>query len=351
MSTVASVIVEMLQNSGVDRVFSVSGESYLGLLDALEQSNSVDVVTCRHEGGAAMMAVADAKLTGRLGVCMVSRGPGAANAAIGVHAAHQDTAPFLLLVGQVERAHLRRDAFQEVDYSKFFSGTAKWTAELVDPSRVADVMSRAIHMALSGTPGPVVVALPEDVLAETVDVHVPAPHRLLPATPDPSALNEVVQALAAAKRPLLIAGGELANPLGRERLRAAAEAWAIPVMCSFRRHDLFPNRHPLFAGELGFFNSPEQLARLTDSDLVLAVGTRLGDLTTHGYTFPSSPLPGQQLIHVHRDSMMLGLNYVPALALACASEPFLEGLAAAAPATSPDRHYWAAELKLSSPLS
>jgi acetolactate synthase-1/2/3 large subunit len=345
MRTVASIIVEMLQNVGVDRVFGVSGESYLPLLDAFERSNSVDVVTCRHEGGAGMMAVADAKLTGRLGVCMVSRGPGAANAAIGVHAAHQDAAPFLLLVGQVEKAHLRRDAFQEVDYSKFFSGTAKWTAELVDSSRVADVMSRAIHAALYGTPGPVVIALPEDVLAEAVELQVPPAPRLSPGAPNAFALNEVIEALAEARRPLLIAGGELANPLGRERLRAVAEAWAIPVMCSFRRHDLFPNAHPLFAGELGFFNSPEQLAALAESDLIVAVGTRLGDLTTHGYTFPSSPVAGQQLVHVHRDATVLGLNYVPSVAIACASELFLEGLTEASPAVPPDRGDWPAELK------
>jgi len=345
MRSVASVIVEMLQDAGVDRVFSVSGESYLGLLDELERRNSVEVVTCRHEGGAGMMAVADAKLTGKLGVCMVSRGPGAANAAIGMHAAHQDTVPFLLLVGQVEKAHLRRNAFQEVDYAKFFSGTAKWTAELSDPSRVADVMSRAIHAACSGTPGPVVVSLPEDVLAEMVDLAVPRPHRMQLGAPEPAALAEIAGWVATAERPLLIAGGELADPEGRAALLRAAEAWHIPVMCSFRRHDLFPNRHPLFAGELGFFNTPEQIRRLADSDLILAVGTRLGDLTTHGFTFPVSPQPKQRLVHVLRDPGMLGLNYVPDLALACSARLFLRDLAAAPPAAAPPRGGWPAELK------
>lgn len=343
--SVASVIVEMLRDAGVDRVFSVSGESYLGLLDELESRNAIDVVTCRHEGGAGMMAVADAKLTGRLGVCMVSRGPGSSNAAISLHAAQGDAAPLLVLVGQVKRAHLRRDAFQEVDYAKFFNGTAKWTAELSDPARVADVMSRAIHVATSGTPGPVVVSLPEDVLAETVDVRVPPPHRTASAAPDRETLAEAATVLATARRPLVIAGGELATEAGRAALLAAAEAWSLPVACSFRRHDLFANRHPLFAGELGFFNTPEQLARLREADVVLAVGTRLGDLTTHGYTFPASPKPDQTLIHVHRDPAQLGLNYVADVALACSSTRFLRALAELAPSSAPERGGWPAELK------
>ncbi len=282
MHSVASVIVDMLRDAGVDRVFSVSGESYLASLDELERRNAIEVVTCRHEGGAGMMALADAKLTGRLGVAMVSRGPGATNAAISLHAAQHDAAPLLLLVGQVEKAHLRRDAFQEIDYAKFFAGTAKFTAELSEPSRVADVMSRAIHAATSGTPGPVVVALPEDVLGEMVEVAAPRAHRLQPGGPGAEQMSEVLGWLGAAERPLIIAGGELADAQGRAALLAAAEAWQVPVMTSFRRHDLFPNQHALFAGELGFFNTPEQMARLQNTDLILAVGTRLGDLTTHG---------------------------------------------------------------------
>jgi acetolactate synthase I/II/III large subunit len=345
MRTVASIIVEMLQDAGVDRVFGVSGESYLGLLDALERSNSIDVVTCRHEGGAGMMAVADAKLTGRPGVCMVSRGPGASNAAISVHAAHQDTVPFILLVGQVPRAHLRRDAFQEIDYGRFFSGVAKWTAELSEPSRVADIMSRAIHVATSGSPGPVVISLPEDVLAELVDVPVPLPHhRALPG-PNAAEFRQVVALLQEARRPLLIAGGELANAEGRAALLVAASAWSIPVMCSFRRHDLFPNRDPLFAGELGFFNTRDQMAHLATADLILAVGTRLGDLTTHGYDFPASPKPLQRLVHVHRDEAVLGVNFVADIALPCASRLFLRELADAAPSRALARDGWAEQLR------
>ncbi len=340
MQTVASIIVQMLQAAGVDRVFSVPGESYLGLLDALEDNNAIDVVTCRHEGGAGLMAVADAKLTGKPAVCMVSRGPGAANASIGMHAAHQDTVPFILLVGQVARAHLRRDAFQEVDYGQFFGGTAKWAAELSEPTRVTDIMSRAIHVATSGTPGPVVISLPEDVLAEPVDIPVPPPHRRALARPAASALAEIETLLRAAKRPLIIAGGELADQHGRAALLAAVTAWSLPVMCSFRRHDLFPNDSRLFAGELGFFNTKAQMEHLTSADLILAVGTRLGDLTTHGYTFPPSQQPGQKLIHIHRNEAVLGTNFTPDLAIACCSASFLHELAEIAPAVPPVRDGW-----------
>lgn len=345
MRTVASIIVEMLRDAGVDRVFGVSGESYLAFLDELEKCQSIDVVTCRHEGGAGMMAVADAKLTGRPGVCMVSRGPGAANAAIGVHAALNDTVPFILLVGQVGKAHLRRDAFQEVDYSKFFSGTAKWTAEISEPTRVADIISRAIHIATSGTPGPVVISLPEDVLGELVDVSVPPPHRRVLASPDGAALGEVKALLENANRPILIAGGELANEEGRAALLSAARKWSIPVLCSFRRHDLFPNNDRLFAGELGFFNTPDQMSLLATADLILAVGTRLGDLTTHGYTFPVSPKPRQQFVHVHRDEAVLGTNFVADIALPCSSQSFLTEIARIAPAHPPSRDGWVSDLR------
>jgi acetolactate synthase-1/2/3 large subunit len=335
----------MLQDAGVDRVFGVSGESYLGLLDELEKNNRIDVVTCRHEGGASMMAVADAKLTGKPGVCMVSRGPGAANACIGVFASNEDTVPLILLVGQVAKAHLRRDGFQEVDYSRYFSDRVKWSAEISEPTRVADIMSRAIHVATAGTPGPVVISLPEDILAELVDIPVPPPHRRVLSRPDASAFEDVKALLAKAKRPLIIAGGELANESGRAALLAAATAWSIPVMCSFRRHDLFPNHDRLFAGELGFFNTKDQMSQLATADLIVAVGTRLGDLTTHGYTYPASPKADQALVHVHRDEAVLGNNFVADIALPCSSESFLRELADVAPAAAPDRDGWISELR------
>lgn len=345
MPTVASTIVSMLVAAGIDRAFSVSGESYLALLDELEAQGTIDVVTCRHEGGASLMAVADAKLTGRPGLCMVSRGPGAANATLGVFAAKEDAAPLILLVGQVEKAHLRRDAFQEADYSKFFAGTAKWTAEISDPARCVDVMSRALAVALSGTPGPVVIALPEDVLAEEVQAQDLPVCRPLSIAPDPAVTRRIAAMLERARRPLLIAGGGVANPAARAALFAAANAQQVPVLTSFRRHDLFPNAHPLFAGELGFFNKPHHMERLAESDLILAVGTRLGDLTTHGFTFPRSPVPRQPLVHIHRDPSVIGRNFAAEVGVVGDAEPFLTQLAAMAPASVPDRSSWAAELR------
>jgi acetolactate synthase-1/2/3 large subunit len=336
---VAAVIVAMLKDVGVDRVYGVSGESYLPLLDELGKS-TIDVITNSHEGGAGLMAVADAKLTGRLSVCMVSRGPGAANSAIGMVAAQEDNVPLILLVGQVPKSHLRRDAFQELDYSKFFSGTAKWSAEISDPSRVADIMSRAIHTACGGTPGPVVIALPEDVLGEAVELIKPAAYRPFRALPEPATLDEVVALLKAAKKPLFIVGGELANDSGRAALVRATEAWNVPVLVSFRRLDLFPNDHPLFASELGFFNKPEQLAAFNESDLILAVGTRLTDLTTQGFAFPRSPQPKQDLVHVHRDPAVIGRNYVPRVGLNCDATMFLDSLTKLAPAGRPSRGEW-----------
>ena len=346
MATVASMIVSMLERADVDRTFSVSGESYLGLLDELEQRGSIDVVTCRHEGGAAMMAVADAKLTGRIGVCLVSRGPGASNAAIGIHAALHDNIPLLVLVGQVPRAHLRRDAFQEVDYAKFFNGTAKWTAEVIDPSRTADIVSRAIHVAQSGNPGPVVVALPEDVLNEDAGSQIPRTYRPALMAPDERGVDRTVELIRSAARPVMIVGEGVAAPDARDALLKTAESWSVPVMCSFRRHDLFPNAHPLFVGELGFFNSDKQMDLLRTSDLVLAVGTRLEDLTTHGYTFPASPQPSQALVHVYADPTAIGLNYVPDVALACHAKPFLLALAGRAVGARRSRSDWAENLKL-----
>ncbi len=335
--TVAGVIVAMLEAAGVDRAYGVSGESYLPLLDELGRS-SIDVVTCRHEGGAGLMAVADARLTGKLAVVTVSRGPGSANAALGMVTAAEDAVPFLLLVGQVPKAHLRRGAFQELDYSKFFNGTAKWSAEITTPESVAEIMSRAIAAACGGTPGPVVIALPEDVLDEIVDVAIPPACEPVISPPSPETLQEIVRLLGKAKKPLLIAGGELTYGDGRVQLRRAAEAWNLPVLGTFRRFDLIPTAHPLFAGELGFFTTEAQKAAYAESDLILAVGTRLGDLSTFGYTFPH---PGQTLVHVVRDAAMLGRNFVPMVGVACDAGLFLDALV---PHAKPRDAAWAAHL-------
>lgn len=335
--TVADAIVAMLEAQGVARAYGVSGESYLPLLDSLGRS-SIDVVTCRHEGGAGLMAVAESRLTGKLTVCTVSRGPGSANAALAVVTAAEDAVPFLLLVGQVPKAHLRRGAFQEIDYSKFFAGTAKWSAEITDPASTGEVMAQAIRAACGGTPGPVVVALPEDVLDQAADITVPPPFAPPVIAPSAHAVSQAARLLNNSKAPLLVVGGEFSYGDGRDGLRRAAEALNIPVAATFRRFDLLPTAHPMFAGELGFFCTDAQRAAYGDSDLVIAVGTRLGDLSTFGYEFPA---PGQALIHVNRDAGQLGRNFTPALGAACDAMLFLEALAQAA---KPHDGAWAKRL-------
>ncbi len=321
--TVADVVVAMLAAQGVARVYGVSGESYLPLLDSLGRS-AIDVVTCRHEGGAGLMAVAESRLTGGLAVCTVSRGPGSANAALAMITAAEDAVPLLLLVGQVPRAHLRRGAFQELDYSKFFSGTAKWSAEITDPASAGEIMARAIAAACGGTPGPVVVALPEDVLDEIADVIIPPAFAAPVVAPPPEVVTLAARLLNRARAPLLVAGGEFTYGDGRDRLRRAAEALNIPVAGTFRRFDLLPTAHPLFAGELGFFTTDAQRAAYAESDLVLAVGTRLGDLSTFGYEFPAKD---QALVHVNRDAGQLGRNFTPTVGAVSDAAPFLEALA------------------------
>lgn len=315
--TASHALLRILQASGVDRVFLVPGESYLGILDALVDFPGIDTVVCRHEGGAGYMAVADGRLTGRPGVAMVSRGPGAANAAIAVHTAQQDAVPFILVVGQVPRRDLRREAFQEIDYQRMFGGIAKWVAEPTTPEQVAEAAFKAVRIATTGTPGPVVLAIPEDIQQQQVEQ--PAwkgvPHA--PALPDPATLAHIVSRLERADRPLVIAGGALERPGGREALLAFAQAWQVPVAVSFRRQDLFPAAHPLYVGDLGLANPPAQIQAMHGSDFILALGTRLGDVPTQGYSFPRLPQPAQTLLHCYPDDHVVGLHYSAEFGLVC----------------------------------
>lgn len=329
--TAAQLLVATLEAHGVDRVFCVPGESYLAVLDAL-YGRPVEIVTCRHESGAGFMAVADAKLTGRPGICLVSRGPGASNAAIAVHTAQQDAAPLVLFVGQIERKDRGRGAFQEVNYDRTFGDMAKLVVEVSDPDRVAEATAMAFHAAMTGTPGPAVVVLPEDMLMEPTEAPVAAPRPLPEAPPAAAAVAEAAALLARAERPLLIAGSRLASPQGRAALKAAAERWRLPVAVSFRQQDLIDNDHPLFAGHLGYLIPKRQIDAYQESDLVLAVGTRLGDVTTQGYVLPTAPRPRQTLIHVYDDPAVLGAVYAADLALAADPALFLSALAEAAPA-------------------
>jgi acetolactate synthase-1/2/3 large subunit len=328
----AGLLVAELEAHGVDRAFCVPGESYLAVLDAL-YGRPVEVVTCRHEGGAGFMAVADAKLTGRPGICLVSRGPGASNAAIAVHTAQQDAVPLLLFVGQIERKDRGRGAFQEVTYERMFGDMAKLVVEISDPQRIAEVTTRAFHLATTGVPGPVVVVLPEDMLTDPAPAPVLPPRAHPLARASPAAVGAAAEKLRRAERPLLIAGSRLSQPAARAALRRAAERWDVPVAVSFRQQDLLDNDHPLFAGHLGYMIPRPQVAAYQESDLILAIGTRLGDVTTQGYVIPTAPRPQQTLVHVYDDAAVLGSVFAADLAIAADPTAFLDALAAeAAPA-------------------
>lgn len=345
-NTSAHALLRIFAANGIDRVFVVPGESYLGVLDALHDFPGIDVLTCRHEGGAAFMAGADARLTGRPGVAMVSRGPGAANACIGVHAAQQDAAPMILLVGQVPRKDVRKEAFQEIDYQKMFGSMAKWVVEVAAPEDLAAAAFKAIRVAMSGTPGPVVMVVPEDVQQAAVAQPdwVAAPQGQ--AQPAGAALERIHGLLAAARKPLIIAGGGFNRPDGREALLRLAEKHSIPVAVSFRQHDIFPNTHALYAGDLDLATQAAQVAAWDASDLILALGTRLGDITTQGYAFPAHPKPSQPLVHCYPDPHIVNQHFAADVGLV-ADPAATAGALADLPATGHGRARdgWAATLR------
>jgi acetolactate synthase-1/2/3 large subunit len=317
MNTSSHALLSVLQNHGIDRVFLVPGESYLGILDALYDFPGIDTVICRHEAGAGFMAVADGRLTRRPGVVLVSRGPGATNASIAVHTAQQDAIPLILIVGQIPRADLRREAFQEIDYQRMYGTIAKWVFEVTDPGQMAEAAFKAIRLATSGTPGPVVLVIPEDLQQQTAAQPKWTVRDHAITRPDDATLRQLQRLIEGANRPLIVAGGGFEAPGGREALAALAEAWEIPVALSFRRHDIFSNLHRLYAGELGLANPNAQIAAFRDSDLLLALGTRFGDITSQGYTFPDLPRPAQTFVHACADDHMVGLHFAADFGLVC----------------------------------
>ena len=329
--------------NAIDRVFLVPGESYLGILDALGDFPEIDVVTCRHESGAGFMACADGRLTRRPGVTMVSRGPGATNAAIAVHTAQQDAIPFILVIGQVSRDKLRLGAFQEVDYQQLYGSIAKWVVEVTDPERLAEVAFKAIRISTNGTPGPVVIAIPEDVQQQVEARPSWEAVRTAPTLPLQTTVAQIAQLLSDAERPLIIAGGALDTPDGRGSLRRIAEEYGVPVVVSFRQHDLFPHDHPLYAGDLGLANPAEQIATFATSDLIVALGTRLGDITTQGYRFPIHPKPAQILIHCYPDDRVIGAHFSADIGIVCDPAVLADSLVdACAPAVhGSKRRRWA----------
>ena len=334
-STAAEALVATLARHRVDRAFCVPGESYLAVLDALIDRPEIDLVTCRHEAGAGFMAVADAKMTGRPGIAFVSRGPGASNAAIAVHTAGQDAVPMLLFVGQVERKDRGRGAFQEVDYATTFADMAKWVVEVTDPDRLPEAVAQAYHTARAGTPGAVVVSLPEDMLRDPTGAGAAAETPLSAAPPDPDRMAEVAGYLARAERPLMIAGTGARSPAARRALAEASRVWRLPVAASFKNQDVFDNHDRRFAGHLGYGAPAALVEAIAGADLVLAVGTRLGDITTQNYTLFQTPRPTQPLIHVHPDRAQLGRVFEPALAVVADAEPFLTALAERNPPPDP----------------
>ncbi|NTZ42371.1 thiamine pyrophosphate-binding protein [Altererythrobacter sp. SALINAS58] len=321
----AELLVDCLAHQGCDRIFTVPGESFLPVLDALHGRDDIDVVTCRQEGGAAFMACADGTMTGRPGICFVTRGPGATNASIGVHVAMQDSQPMILFVGDVDSAMRDREGFQEVNMPALFAPLAKWSARIDDARRIPEYVARAYATAISGRPGPVVLALPEDVLSKTVEGLFPRPEILRPAQPPcPSAMQAMMAMIADAASPVAIVGGAGWNAKAREYFTLFAERIGVPVATAFRRQDAIAPSSKVYSGNLGYGPNPALVDRVRNADLVLAIGARLGEATTDGYTLPSPEHPGQVLIHVHPDPEELNRVYRTDLAICADMAEFAE---------------------------
>jgi acetolactate synthase I/II/III large subunit len=335
------ILVQSLLEQGVGHVFCVPGESHLAVLDALyDVRDRIQLVVCRHESGASNMADAYGKLTGQPGTALVTRGPGATNASIGIHTASQDSTPLILLVGQVPRGFADREAFQEIDYRRMFGQMAKWVAQIDDPSRVPEYVSHAFHTATSGRPGPVVLALPEDMLTEEAEARA-APHwQRVAAAPSPAALARLATLLGGARRPIAILGGSGWTSGACADLRRFAEAWQLPVACAFRFQDLFDNDHPQYAGDVGIGINPKLAQRIKDADLALVIGARLGEMTTSGYTLLEVPVPRQTLVHAHAGAEELGRVYASDLPIHAAMPELAAALAELRPSRDPP---WAAE--------
>src|SRR6266540_2282555 len=335
------VVVDQLLVHGVELAFCVPGESYLAVLDALHDvGDGMRLVVCRQEGGAAHMAAVYGRLTGRPGICLVTRGPGATNASVGVHTAVQDSAPMLLLVGQVARSDRGREAFQELEVARVFATMAKWTAEVGDPARIPEVLARAITVAMEGRPGPVVLSLPEDVLAEVTTAPDACPASVVQAAPSPARLAELRRLLVGSRRPLLLAGGPGWTGPAAADLRAFVERSRLPVAVSFRSQDVVDNRSPSYVGPLGNSADPALLERVEAADLVVAIGTRLDELTMAGYRLLEPPRPRQRLVHVHQSAAELGKVYQPELGVVAGMPSFAAAASALEPIAEPPWAAW-----------
>ncbi|QQN65419.1 thiamine pyrophosphate-binding protein [Bradyrhizobium diazoefficiens] len=332
--TGGQILIDQLVRQGVERVACVPGESYLSALDALHD-RKIDIITCRAEGGAAIMAEAYGKLTQRPGICFVTRGPGATNASAGVHIAMQDSTPMILFIGQVDSGIREREAFQEIDYKAFFGSIAKWVVEIDRPGRIPELVARAFRIAMQGRPGPVVIALPEDVLTQMAAVS-DAP-RVRPALswPAPSDVKQLEMLLAHAKAPIVVLGGSGWDEAATKSITRFAERFDLPVATSFRRASLFDADHPNYAGDLGIGPDPRLKARLVGADLILLVGGRLSELPSASYSLLDIPSPVQQLVHVHPGAEELGRVYQPSLAIPATPIAFAQAIDALKPVHPP----------------
>ena len=335
------ILVDALRIHGVKRAFCVPGESYLAVLDALHDvQEEIDLVVCRQEGGAAYMAEAYGKLTGEPGICFVTRGPGATNASVGVHTAFQDSSPMILFIGQVARDQQYREAFQEVDFRQMFGPLAKWVVQIDDTRRIPELISQAFHRAVNGRPGPVVVALPEDMLTEMAEVSDAGPFKRVLMTPAAEQMAAMQQLLERSERPLMVLGGSGWDTESVHDIRLFAEQQNIPVAASFRCQDLFDNRHPNYVGDLGFAASAQLSSAVKDADLLLVVGSRMGEVSTGGYAALDIPVPKQTLIHIHQGIEELGRVYQPALAINSSMSTFAKSAAKLPAVTSPVKSEW-----------
>ncbi|HEV7320200.1 MAG TPA: thiamine pyrophosphate-binding protein [Ensifer sp.] len=334
MKTGGQLIVDALVANGVKRIACVPGESYLAVLDALYDTD-IDVLVCRQEGGAAMMADAWGRLTGEPGICMVTRGPGATNASAGLHVAKQDSIPMILFIGQVQSEAREREAFQEIEYRRAFTEVAKWVGEIDDPARIPEFVTRAFAVATSGRPGPVVLTLPEDMLTRSAEAPAAKAYQPVEGHPGAAQVKRLGEMLENAKRPIAILGGTRWTAESVAQFQHFAERWKLPVGCSFRRQMLFDHLHPSYAGDVGIGINPALAKEIKEADLVLLLGGRFSEMPSSGYTLLDSPYPSQTLVHVHPDSSELGRVYRPELAIAASPRDFVAALEGLAPAGEP----------------
>ena len=338
------ILVDALKIHGVDTAFGVPGESYLDVLDALHDS-SIRFIINRQEGGAAFMAEAYGKMTGRPGICFVTRGPGATNASIGVHTAYQDSTPMILFIGQVGLDFMDREAFQEIDYRRMYGQMAKWVAQIDRADRIPEYIARAFQVATSGRPGPVVLALPEDMLVAMAEVADTRRYQPVQASPSAAQVDTLRAMLAAAKNPLLLLGGGTWNEQACADVQRFAEANSLPVACAFRFQDLLDNAHPNYVGDVGIGINPKLAARVRNADLLIAFGPRLGEMTTSGYSLLAAPVPAQKLVHIHTDAEELGSVYQADLMINSGAPQAAAMLAAMAPVAADAWRHTVAEAK------